>query len=113
MVERTSLSWLTKREEAPAVAPEPVKEPTLSLEQTDLRPGLAVHVICENTLPGEAELVVEAPQLTWRQYVRDAAAGFKVTLPVAGTYRLDLRQPRENGEGGWRGVAGLTVEVPE
>jgi uncharacterized protein (DUF3084 family) len=92
-------------------APELVKEPSLSVSQEELHPGITVHIAVADPLPGTGELVVQAPQHTWHQFARDAREGFNVPLTVAGSYRLTLRQPREDGE--WREQAHLTVEVPE
>jgi len=92
-------------------APELVTEPTLSLVQDDLHPGITVHVTCEHPLPGPAELVVQAPHHEWRQYAKDTGTGFNLPLAVAGTYRLTLRQLYKAGE--WREQAHLVVEVLE
>lgn len=92
-------------------APELVQEPSLSVSQDTLHPGITVHIAVDHALSGQGELVVQAPQHTWSQYAKDASAGFNVPLAVAGTYRLTLRQPRDDGE--WREQAHLTVDVPE
>lgn len=92
-------------------APELAKEPSLSVSQDELHPGITVHIAVADPLPDMGELVVQAPQHTWHQFARDAREGFNVPLAVAGSYRLTLRQPREDGE--WREQAHLTVEVPE
>ena len=112
MQDRGVMGGIRRSEPAPPPPPPPPEppKPSLSVAQDDLHPGITVHITCEHALPAQAELVVQAPHHTWHQYAKDVGTGFNLPLAVAGTYRLTLRQPRDDGE--WREQAHLTVEVP-